>query len=90
MRIRWSPEAFEDLERIVRWIQKDNPSAARDVATTIYSRITSLKTFPNRGRPGRVEGSRELGLAPLPYIVVYRMKEQVVETSHIFHGAQDW
>jgi toxin ParE1/3/4 len=90
MRIRWSPEAAGDFERIVRRIQKDNPSAARNVANTIYKGVTSLQDFPHRGRCGRIEGSRELVLAPLPYIAVYRIKGQMVEVSRIYHGAQDW
>jgi plasmid stabilization system protein ParE len=48
--------------------------------------------FPEHGRPGRVKGRRELVFAPLPYIAVYRVKErqQVVEISRIYHGAQNW
>ena len=90
MRIRWSPEAAGDFERIVRRIQKDNPSAARNVANTIYKGVASLKDSAHRGRSGRIEGSRELVLAPLPYIAVYRIKGQIVEVSRIYHGAQDW
>jgi plasmid stabilization system protein ParE len=35
-------------------------------------------------------GRRELAFPPLPYIVVYQVKEHAVEISRIFHGAQDW
>ena len=38
----------------------------------------------------RMKGRRELVLPSLPYIAVYRVKEQVVEISRIYHGAQDW
>jgi addiction module RelE/StbE family toxin len=90
MQIRWSPEAADDLERIVRQIQQDKPAAAREVAGIIYQGISSLKNSPLRGRVGRIEGSRELVFAPLPYIAVYRVKEDIVEVSRIYHGAQDW
>jgi addiction module RelE/StbE family toxin len=90
MHIRWSPEAADDLERIVRHIQKDKPAAAREVADIIYRAVTSLKDSPLRGRIGRIAGSRELVFAPLPYIAVYRVKEGMVEVSRIYHGAQDW
>ena len=46
--------------------------------------------MPNRGRPGHRSGTRELLLSPLPYIVVYRVKDETVEILHIYHGAQDW
>jgi plasmid stabilization system protein ParE len=42
------------------------------------------------GRPGRVAGTRELALAPLPFIVVYRVREYRVEIARILHGAQRW
>jgi len=70
MRIRWSPEAAADFARIVEYIHEQNPSAADRIAHTLYDSVGSLKSFPNRGRSGRVEGTRELVLAPLPFIVI--------------------
>ena len=89
MKVRWSPEAADDLESIVRRIQKDNPTAARDVAQTIYDGASHLKTLPHRGRLGRLPGSRELIFPPLPYILVYRVTGELVEISRVYHGAQD-
>lgn len=90
MHIRWSTEAAEDLERIGLYIRERNPAAARRVVKTIYDGIAALKSFPERGRIGRVEGSRELLFPSLPYIAVYRVIGQTVEVSRIYHGAQDW
>jgi addiction module RelE/StbE family toxin len=90
MQVRWSPEAADDLEQIVRRIDRDNPTASRDVAERIYEAIGSLSASPNRGRTGRIQGTRELVLAPLPWIVVYRVREETVEVVRLYHGAQDW
>ena len=90
MEIRWSPEAAEDLENIVNRIRRDNPEAARQVAEIIYNRCASLYNFSNRGRIGRISGTRELVFAPLPYIAVYRVKPGVVEIVRIYHSAQNW
>jgi toxin ParE1/3/4 len=49
-----------------------------------------LESFPNRGRNGRIGGTRELVLAPLPYIVVYRVTTDSVEIIRIYHSAQNW
>ena len=87
MLIRWSPEAAEDLERIVAHLKEDNPEAARRVAETIYEGASSLKTFPNRGRPGMRLGSREMIFEP--YILVYRVSGEVVEIGRVYHSAQD-
>jgi hypothetical protein len=35
-----------------------------------------VKDLPDRGRIGREEGTRELLFPPLPYVAVYRLKEQ--------------
>lgn len=91
MEIRWSLPAAEDLEDICERIELDNPEAARRVARTIYEGCARLKDFPELGRASiRMVGRRELIFPPLPYIVVYEVREQAIEISRIFHGAQDW
>ena len=88
MRIRWTPEASDQIIGIVTHIQKENPTAARNVAQAILDDIDRLEAFPYLGRPGETKGTREL-VSP-PYVVVYRIKSEVVEILHIWHGAQDW
>jgi toxin ParE1/3/4 len=88
MEIRWSPFAAEDLERIFQRIAKDNPTAAREIVQAIYDGCAALKDFPHRGRPGRINGRRELVFTP--YIAVYQVKKHSVEISRIYHAAQDW
>jgi toxin ParE1/3/4 len=46
--------------------------------------------FPHRGRPGKKEGTREMVLSPLPYIVVYRIASDAIHNLRILHGAQKW
>ena len=88
MEVRWSTLAAEDLERILERIEKDNPSAARETVKAIYDGCRALRDFPYLGRPGRMNGRRELVFAP--YIAVYQVKGNAVEISRIYHGAQDW
>lgn len=90
MEVRWSPRAADDLERIVTYVQQDNPQAARRVGQTIYERAGGLQTLPQRGRPGRVEGTRELVLPALPFVIVYRVLLDAVEIVRVLHGAQLW
>ena len=42
--------------------------------------------------PGYRDGTRELVLSPLPYVVVYRVdaEARAVHILHIHHGAQNW
>jgi addiction module RelE/StbE family toxin len=89
--LRWSALAADDLERICERIGMDHPEAAHRVAHTIYTGCERLKDFPWLGRDSRrVAGWRELVFSPTPYIAVYRVTDEVIEISRIFHGAQDW
>ena len=49
-----------------------------------------LAVFPLSGRPGRVEGTRELVVARAPYIVAYRIVEDDLEIAAIIHAARRW
>lgn len=88
-RIRWTAPAAQDLYQITRYIRRDSPAAAREVAKAIYDGCESLAHTPNRGRTGIEPGTRELVFSPLPYVAVYRVKESVIEILRVWHGAQN-
>ena len=67
-----------------------NPAVAIDTTRQIYEAAAGLKQFPKTGRPGRKEGTRELVLAPLPYLVVYEIVDEKVRVLRILHGARRW
>ena len=91
MRIRWTEPAARDLTQICDYIQEhDSGATARRVALSIYERVSALIEFPERGRQGRLKGTRELILTGLPYLAVYRVRGQDVEILRILHGAQAW
>jgi toxin ParE1/3/4 len=92
MLVRWSPAAADDLQQISEYIRADDPDAAPRVAKRIYDRAAALGIHPYQGRHGRVAGTRELPLPPLPFIVVYRILEgaAAVEIVNVIHGAQRW
>ena len=80
MKIRWSPEAAYDLQRICDSHRYRYPEAAIRVARTIYDGGDRLREFPRVGRTSRrMPGWRELVFPSLPYIVVYLVMEEAVE-----------
>jgi len=89
MRVRWTTDAADDLERICDYIAETSPISARRVAQAVVEGVGSLDTFPHRGRPGRVEGTRELVFVRLPFVAVYEVHEEV-QVLRILHGAQQW
>ena len=90
MRVRWTSNAANDLARIVERIREDNPAAAHRVARTIYSAVAALRKFPQTGRSGLAENTRELVFPPWPYIAVYEIVKDQVHVLRIRHASQDW
>jgi len=91
MRVIIRESALADLDGIAEWIAGDKPSAAARMVATIRDRISLLDTeqLAQMGRPGLVEGTREL--LEWPYIIVYKVfedRDEIVVLS-IVHGARD-
>jgi plasmid stabilization system protein ParE len=55
MRVRWTMDAADDLERICDYIAESRPESARRVAQSVVERVGTLEAFPQLGRSGRVE-----------------------------------
>jgi toxin ParE1/3/4 len=89
VRIRWTTPAAEDLESIHAYLKQHHPHLARSTVVEIHKHIRSLRKFPNRGRKGSEDGTRELLHERLPQIVAYCVKEDAIEILHIWHPAQD-
>lgn len=89
MRVRWTTDAAQDLERICDYIAADRPDTARRIAKSILQAILELSKFPNQGRLGRVPGTRELVFPSLPFVAIYEVSEDV-RILRILHGAQKW
>jgi toxin ParE1/3/4 len=89
MRIRWTPAATADLQHISDYLKEHHPRYRQPTMRKLYEAVRALKQWPQRGRIGREEGTRELLFSPMPYVVVYRVTEQSVEVLRIYHTAQD-
>ncbi len=90
MTLTWSALALADRDDIFDHIEADNPRAAIAVDQRIATRVEGLAAFPSSGRPGRVEGTRELVIAGTPYIAIYRVDGGVTHVLRILHGARLW
>ncbi|MBD9667713.1 type II toxin-antitoxin system RelE/ParE family toxin [Variovorax sp. VRV01] len=90
MRLEWSPLAMDDRERIFDFIEQDDPRTAIAVDERISTQVLVLVQFPEGGRPGRIEGTRELIVRRTPYIVAYQVGQDCVRILRILHSAQLW
>jgi toxin ParE1/3/4 len=88
--LEWSLFALADREAIFDYIEQDSPKAAVVVDDRIEQQVEGLEQFPEMGRQGRLEGTRELVIQRTPYIAVYRIAGNTVRILRVLHGAQQW
>lgn len=90
MRLVWTNAAVADLEQISDYLLEKRPELATQIIQSIFRSISGLKLFPDRGRPGRKAGTRELVLTRLPYLAVYELQGEDVRVLRVLHGARRW
>lgn len=91
MKLRLSSLARADLHGVAEKVKEDNRAATADrVISRIVAAMHQLERFPEMGRPGRVSGTRELGVATLPFIVVYRLQSDLIAVVRVIHGSMRW
>lgn len=71
------------------YVAERNPAAAFRLVNAILDRTEHLSQTPEIGRPGRVQGTRELVLADIGYVVAYRLRDGM-EILAVMHGAREW
>jgi toxin ParE1/3/4 len=64
--------------------------AARNAVQRIQAAVDQIPEYPSMGRIGRVPLTRELIIGGTPWIVVYRVRADVVEIIRVLHAAQSW
>lgn len=87
--VRWTLPALADLDAMQDYVAERNPAAAFRLVNAILDRTEHLSQTPEIGRPGRVQGTRELVLADIGYVVAYRLRDGV-EILAVMHGAREW
>ena len=88
--VAWLRLALQDLNDIAVFIATDDAVAAQAVVEALWLAGQSLRLHPERGRPGRVPGTRELVLTDLPYFIAYRVKADQVQILRVLHTARKW
>ena len=89
--MKWLKDAGDDLNSVEDYIkQQDKPQTAVKIIIKIINTVESLADHPATGRVGRVEGTRELIISGLPYIVPYRIRGNTVEILRVLHTSRLW
>jgi toxin ParE1/3/4 len=64
--------------------------AAIEAGDEIDRQIGAILDFPEVGRPGRIDDTRELVVTGLPRIVCYAVTDKTVTILRVLHGRQQW
>jgi toxin ParE1/3/4 len=88
-RVLFRPEAEEDLLTIAVYVADFNANAAISLVQRLRKRCAVLKerAFLGRLRPELGDGIR--CLVEKPYVLLYRVAEDVIEIVAVVHGARD-
>ena len=90
MKVVWTQAAVRDRRQIVSYLLERNPAAALKFNKAVLLAADRLERLPERGRPGRVQGTRELA-AVLPYLLIYELDQQadVVRILRVWHTSRE-
>jgi plasmid stabilization system protein ParE len=86
--IRWLPEAVDEFEKIVAYLEAGSPPAAERIANELYDGIVSLADTPYWGRVLEDSGSRQIIFAKIHYIVTYTIVHETVVILRIIHTSR--
>jgi addiction module RelE/StbE family toxin len=90
VKIRWTAVAADDLKSVHEYLSEHAPARADTVVDRILAGIDVLEQYPNLGRRGRLDGTRELVITGTPFIVFYRLRKSQVEILGVLHAARKW
>ena len=85
----WRPEAERQFLRMLEYIAARNAPASSRIKRLVDDRVALALAVPGLGRPGRVEGTRELVVHP-NYIVVYTHDGTTLSVIRVLHARQQY
>ena len=89
MKIVWAKGATLARNDLIDYIAADNVPAAMEVDDTITAATFRLAEFPLLGKPGRIDGTRELVIHQ-HYILVYEIVDDTVFVLMVLHASRQW
>lgn len=88
MRVKWLQKAMKNLDEEITYIALDDTETACKIYQYIKTKVSDLKNHHNIGRSGRIFGTRELVIDRYPYIIPYRVHNDVIEILRVFHTSR--
>lgn len=88
-KLSWTRPALAAFIRELDYIAQENPKAAARVAARIEEAARKLRRYPYIGRIGDDPETREWPVSRTRCLLVYELRDEVVEITQFWHSAQD-
>lgn len=88
MQLRWTEEAANDLERIADYLLTHAPDRAPELVHAVYEHCLPCSHFRAPAAQGKKDGTRELVLSLLPYLVVYKVHRTDLCRAHTARSSE--
>ena len=88
MKVRYTPGALRQLDKVLDYIEKRSPQGARHVKERIQAIVRILTDHPLAGGATDRPGQRRMVTSPYPYAIFYRVRDDEVIIQRIRHTAR--
>lgn len=88
LRIRLTPRALDDLERIKSYLLQHSARGADSVRTDIRRTVRTIARHPGIGRPMDIDGLRRTTTVRYAYVVYYAVRDPNLVVVHVRHGSR--
>ncbi len=90
MKIRLANAAMRDLRDARNFIASDDAVAADVVIGRLQKAVDLIGERPAIGRSTPQQKVREWSVPGLPYLIPYRIQDEVIEVLRIWHTTRKW
>jgi len=89
MKLRWNPDVLLGIELYYRYKAKCDRTAAKTFLVGIAEAAGRLLFLPTSGRPCGKKGLRFWTVPGVPYIIVYRVRDEMVDILRMIYTGPD-
>lgn len=89
MKLRFAPQALEDIHEIRAYLLPRSTSGAEHVRLAIASTVDLLTQFPGIARDTDIKDVRVAVVVGYPYLLYHSLTEKEVIVIHIRHASRD-